>query len=161
MSNLTRGEQRIQMALWGIAPSPLFFGGDLTRLDAFTYSLLTNADLLWLNNAATKSEEIRQNNNSGVRIWRAQRQGMVLAAPPHRQNMTKLYVGVFNTGNARENEALSAADFGALLDPETNCAVVDVWTGMRIGILRGSGLLEVQVSSHDVALLRADCLQAW
>ena len=159
MSNLTRGEQRIQMALWGIAASPLFFGGDLIRMDAFTYSLLTNADLLWLNNAATKSEEIRQNNNSGVRIWRAQRQGMGPAAPPHRHNLTK-YVGVFNTGSARENEALSAADFGVPLDPETNCGVVDIWTGMHIGNLRGSELLEVHVSSHDVALLRAECLPA-
>jgi hypothetical protein len=159
MTNLTRGEQRMQMALWGIAPSPLFFGGDLTRMDAFTYSLLTNTDLLWLNNAATKSEEIRQNNSSGVRIWRAQRQGMALIGLPRQHNVT-MYVAVFNTGSAPANEALSAADFGAQLDPDTNCGVVDVWTGMHIGSLQGSGLLKVNVSSHDVTVLRAECLQA-
>jgi alpha-galactosidase len=149
----------MQMALWGIAPSPLFFGGDLTRMDAFTYSLLTNTDLLWLNNAATKSEEIRQNNSSGVRIWRAQRQGMALIGLPRQHNVT-MYVAVFNTGSAPANEALSAADFGAQLDPDTNCGVVDVWTGMHIGSLQGSGLLKVNVSSHDVTVLRAECLQA-
>jgi hypothetical protein len=153
MTNLTRGEQRMQMALWGIAPSPLFFGGDLTRMDAFTYSLLTNSDLLWLNNAATKSEQIRQNNSSGVRIWRAQRQGMATIALPHQHNVTK-YVGVFNTGSAPANEPLSAKDFGAQLDPDTNCGVVDVWTGMHIGSLQGNGLLKVKVASHDVKLLR-------
>ena len=157
MSNLTRGEQRMQMTLWGIAPSPLFFGGDMTQLDAFTYSLLTNADLLWLNNAATKSEETRQNNSSGVRIWRAQRQGVVPSVQPHQHNVTK-YVGVFNTGSAPANEVLSAADFGAQLDPATSCRVVDVWTGSRIGSLRRSGRLEVKVPSHDVVLLRAECV---
>ena len=147
------------MALWGIAPSPLFFGGDLTRMDAFTFSLLTNTDLLWLNNAATKSEEIRQNNSSGVRVWRAQRQGTALVAPPHQRNVTK-YVGVFNTGSAPANEALSAADFGAQ-SGEANCGVVDVWSGKHIGSLRGSMILRVKVSSHDVALLRAECAQAF
>ena len=35
--------------------SPLFFGGDMRRMDNFTHSLLTNSDLLWLNHASTQS----------------------------------------------------------------------------------------------------------
>lgn len=146
----------MQMALWGIAPSPLFFGGDLTRMDAFTYSLLTNTDLLWLNNAATVSEEIRRNHNNGVRIWRAQRLGIALTTGTHLHNVTR-YVGVFNTGSAVARELVSAADFGAPLDLETSCQVLDVWTGNHVGNIQVKGHLEVNASSHDVLLLRAEC----
>ena len=43
-TSLTRSEQRTQMTLWGMARSPLFFGGDVKKLpnEPFTMSLLTN-----------------------------------------------------------------------------------------------------------------------
>ena len=34
------------MTLWGIFQSPLMIGGELTLLDGFTFSLLTNRDLI-------------------------------------------------------------------------------------------------------------------
>ena len=145
----------MQMALWAIAPSPLFFGGDLTRMDAFTYSLLTNADLLWLNNAATKSEEIRFNNSSGTRIWRAQRQAIPSVGTTQQYNVTK-YVGVFNTGSVLAIEDLTTADFGAEEGSEKSFRVVDVWTGDHVANLRGAELCKINISSHDVALLKLE-----
>jgi alpha-galactosidase len=49
MSLLTHDEQRTLMTLWCISRSPLMFGGDLPTSDAFTLSLLTNDEVLAVN----------------------------------------------------------------------------------------------------------------
>jgi alpha-galactosidase len=43
---LTHDEQRTLMTLWSIFPSPLMIGGDLTKADDWTESLLTNKEIL-------------------------------------------------------------------------------------------------------------------
>ena len=48
-SRFTPDEQRTLMTLWSIARSPLMHGGDLTKTDDFTLSLLTNAEVLAVN----------------------------------------------------------------------------------------------------------------
>ncbi len=45
----TEDEQRTLMTLWSIARSPLMHGGDLTKTDPFTLSLLTNDEVLAVN----------------------------------------------------------------------------------------------------------------
>jgi hypothetical protein len=45
-THFTPDEQRTVMTLWSIARSPLIMGGDLTNLDAATLALLTNDDVL-------------------------------------------------------------------------------------------------------------------
>ena len=48
-TNFTKDEQILCMSLWCIARSPLIFGGDMTRLDEFTLKLLTNPEVLAVN----------------------------------------------------------------------------------------------------------------
>ncbi|HYL86070.1 MAG TPA: glycoside hydrolase family 27 protein [Candidatus Angelobacter sp.] len=45
-TRLTRDEQRTMMTLWAIARSPLIMGGNLTLCDEWTESLLTNPEVL-------------------------------------------------------------------------------------------------------------------
>ena len=45
-TKFTQPEQRTMMTLWCMMRSPLMIGAELTKLDAFTKELLTNADLL-------------------------------------------------------------------------------------------------------------------
>ncbi len=45
-TRLTHDEQRTLMTLWAIFPSPLMIGGDLTQADSWTTSLLTNPEVL-------------------------------------------------------------------------------------------------------------------
>ena len=47
-TNLTENEQRTMMTLWCIFRSPLMLGTEMPRLDEWTLSLLTNADVLGL-----------------------------------------------------------------------------------------------------------------
>lgn len=48
-SRFTADEQRTMMTLWSIARSPLMHGGDLTKTDPATLALLTNAEVLAVN----------------------------------------------------------------------------------------------------------------
>ena len=45
-TQLTHEEQRTLVTLWSIFPSPLMVGGDLTKADDWTISLLTNKEVL-------------------------------------------------------------------------------------------------------------------
>ncbi len=48
-TRFTRDEQTTVMTLWSIARSPLMHGGDMTKMDDFTLSLLTNDEVLAVN----------------------------------------------------------------------------------------------------------------
>ena len=51
-SRLTPDEQRTEFTLWAVTRSPLIFGGNLTRLDDFTRSLITNQNVLFVDQNA-------------------------------------------------------------------------------------------------------------
>ncbi|MFJ2652004.1 alpha-galactosidase D [Streptomyces sp. NPDC087420] len=53
MDGLTKAERQSYMTLWAIAKSPLYTGDDLTRLDDYGVSLLTNKDVLAINQGST------------------------------------------------------------------------------------------------------------
>jgi alpha-galactosidase len=57
-SRLTHDEQRTEFTLWAVTRSPLLFGGNLTRLDDFTRSLLTNQSVLFVDQYATYSRPV-------------------------------------------------------------------------------------------------------
>ncbi len=60
---LTENEQFTLMTLWAIARSPLIFGGDMTRLDALTLELLTNPEMLTVNQHSTNNRQLYRDNN--------------------------------------------------------------------------------------------------
>lgn len=51
-SRLSHDEQRTLFTLWEIARSPLMLGANLTMLDPFTRSLVTNSRIIAINQAA-------------------------------------------------------------------------------------------------------------
>ncbi len=62
-TRFTRDEQLTLMTLWCIARSPLMFGGDLTRLDAWTLSLLTHREVLTVNQCSTGNRQLFRNGD--------------------------------------------------------------------------------------------------
>jgi hypothetical protein len=57
-TRFTPDEQRTMMSLWSIARSPLMHGGDLTKTDPDTLALLTNAEVLAVNQASTNNRPL-------------------------------------------------------------------------------------------------------
>jgi alpha-galactosidase len=57
-THFSRDEQFTLMSLWSIARSPLMIGADLTKLDDFTLSLLTNDEVLAVNQSSSNNHEL-------------------------------------------------------------------------------------------------------
>lgn len=70
-SRLTHDEQRTEFTLWAIAWSPLIFGGNLTKLDAFSRSLMSNKDLIEADQKAVESHPVTKlpAGFEDVRVW--------------------------------------------------------------------------------------------
>jgi alpha-galactosidase len=74
-SRLTQDEQRTEFTLWAVARSPLILGTNLTRLDDFTRSLITNQAVVFINQNATYSRPLDSSalgpGFEHARVWRA------------------------------------------------------------------------------------------
>lgn len=57
-TRFTPDEQHTLMTLWCIARSPLMHGGDMTKMDDFTLSLLTNDEVLAVNQRSSGNREL-------------------------------------------------------------------------------------------------------
>ncbi|MGC1521219.1 MAG: glycoside hydrolase family 27 protein [Steroidobacteraceae bacterium] len=68
-TRFTAEEQVTLLTLWSIARSPLMMGGDLRKLDDFTLSLLTNDEVLAVNQASIDGRELFRKD--GLAAWRA------------------------------------------------------------------------------------------
>jgi alpha-galactosidase len=67
-TRFTRDEQITLMTLWSIARSPLIHGGDLTRTDPFTLSLLTNDEVLAVNQHSANNRQLFRTDD-GLIAW--------------------------------------------------------------------------------------------
>ncbi len=68
-TRFTPDEQFTLMTLWSIARSPLMHGGDLTKTDPFTLSLLTNDEVLDVNQRSTDNRPLF--DRDGLIAWTA------------------------------------------------------------------------------------------
>jgi hypothetical protein len=95
-SRLTHDEQQTEFTLWAIARSPLIFGGNLTKLDDFTRSLLVNQTLLFMNQNVTYSHPVDTASLGpafqNARVWRA------TINEPGARNYEEFF-GFFNLGD--------------------------------------------------------------
>ena len=69
-TRLTHDEQRTFFTLWCIFPSPLMVGGDLPRADAWTTSLLTNPEVIEVDQHSTGNHPVITTDKAVV--WMAQ-----------------------------------------------------------------------------------------
>ena len=65
---LTPDEQRTMMGLWCIFGAPLMIGAELTKLDSDTLSLLTNRDLLELDQRGSRARQLVRTEDEAIWI---------------------------------------------------------------------------------------------
>lgn len=68
-TRLTGNEQLSMMSLWGICHSPLFFGGEMTKNDDFTNSLLTNEEYHQMHKYGQNAHQVENNEDNGQVAW--------------------------------------------------------------------------------------------
>ena len=124
---LSRDEQTTVMTLWAVARCPLMFGGHLPASDDWTLGLITNAEVLAVNQ---KSRNNRQ-------LFRAN--GLIAWAADEAEGRGK-YVALFNTSDRGEHgpEAGTAVPVRlSELGFDGTVTVKDVWSGKDIGVFSG------------------------
>lgn len=134
-TNFTRDEQQTLMSAWSIFRSPLMFGGDLPSNDDWTLSLLTNAEVLAVNQRSTRNHQTYFGDE--ILVWTAE-------APESRDR----YVAVFNLSEVERAVDLPWESVDVSRD---NPAVRDLWAGRDLG--RQSSL-RIALRPHASALLR-------
>jgi len=95
----TQDEQYTLMSLWSIARSPLIHGGDMTQMDPFTLSLLTNEEVIAVNQRSTHNRQLFRN-------------GDLIAWVADPEDSPDKYLAVFNTGAAAAQVPVDLAKLG-------------------------------------------------
>jgi alpha-galactosidase len=135
-TTLTRHEQYSYMSMWALMAAPLFYSGDITRLDAFTLNVLNNAEVI----AVDQDPLGRQ-----ASILRKTDDEFVLAKPMEDGSMA---VGLFNLSEAPRAITVTAADIG-VRGPQR---VRDLWRWKDAGTVAGQ--YTARVARHGVMLIR-------
>lgn len=132
-TRFTPAEQQTVMTLWAIARSPLIMGGDLRHLDAPTLALLTNREVLAVNQASTDNQP--HFVMDGTRVWTA------------RAANGDAYLALFNTGRTEREVGFKLAPLGI-----DSAEVTDLWTEQSLGSHTGS--FSAMLPSHGAGLYR-------
>lgn len=134
-TKFTPDEQRTLMTLWSIARSPLIMGGDLRHLDDPTLALLTNREVLAVNQASTDNRP--HFLADGVRVWSAR--------PADGGGR---YVALFNTGKEAREISLPLRELGF----SGSQPVRDLWEGKALAPAKDR--LIRRIPSHGAGLYR-------
>jgi alpha-galactosidase len=136
-THLTPDEQYTHISLWCLLASPLLLGCDLEQLDAFTLGLLTNDEVLDIDQD-TLGKEATQVAGDGVSY-------SVYAKPLEDGSLA---VGLFNRGPDAYTLTIKWSDLG-ITGPQR---VRDLWRQKDLGTFTDQ--FSAPVPSHGVVLLR-------
>ena len=135
-TRLTPDEQYTHISLWCLLSSPLLIGCDLEKLDDFTLGLLTNDEVLEINQDSLGKQAVQIS---------AQGEGKVYAKP---LDDGSLAVGLFNTGPTTATVTANWAD----LNLAGNRRVRDLWRQQDLGVFEEKFV--ATVAPHGVLLVR-------
>ncbi|ARU17926.1 glycoside hydrolase family 27 protein [Croceicoccus marinus] len=134
-SRFTPAEQRTLMTLWSIARSPLIMGGDLRHLDAATLALLTNREVLQVNQRSIGNRP--HFVADGQRVWTAR-----------AEDGDDLYLALFNLTDSARETGVMLRQIGA----EGPVMLRDLWEGRDLG--RADDRIAAMLPAHGAALYR-------
>ena len=130
-TRFTPAEQRTMMTLWCMMRSPLMIGGELTKNDSFTLSLLTNASVLQILKEGWCAHPLRTLPEESVWI-----------SP--RRDGAGVWVALFNLSGRKRTVTLSAEETGLPFFRGQ-----ELWSGREV---RKSGSLRASLPPHDAAV---------
>ena len=136
LTPLTPDEQYSYMSMWSLMAAPLFYSGDMGRLDDFTLSLLCNSEVIDVDQDALGRQ---------AKIVRMSDDELVLAKPMEDGSLA---VGLFNLSEGKRTVAADWQDLGVKGPLRTR----DVWRQSDLG--SGEGSLSYEIAPHGVRFVR-------
>lgn len=135
-TKLTPDEQYSHISLWSLLASPLLLGADLEKLDPFTLNLLTNDEVLGINQDVLANQAVQVMNAGGATVYRKQLEDGSIA------------VGLFNRSDAPMTIAARWTDLKLTGAHD----VRDLWRQKDLGSF--TDLFTTPVAPHGVRLVR-------
>ncbi|HUA14346.1 MAG TPA: glycoside hydrolase family 27 protein [Verrucomicrobiae bacterium] len=136
-SRLTHHEQRMLLTLWCIFRSPLIMGGNLPRSDAWTVSLLTNPEVIAVDQHSSESRQVISTPDVSVWLSRAPRDG-------------EFYLAVFNLSSKKQNVRYKWRNLG-LAEKKYNLR--NLWQRQDLG---SAASLAAPLTPHSSVLYKLD-----
>jgi len=136
-TRFTPGEQRTMMTLWSIFRSPLMMGGELRDCDEATLELLTNPEVVAVNQRGSRPRPIVARDGRGATsvVWASDAPG------------GGTYAALFNLSEAPGRVGCSWTELGL----EGPIRVRDLWARAEIGVMEGR--VDAELPPHGSALL--------
>ncbi len=135
-TRLTWDEQYMHVSFWAIQVTPLLIGCDMTKLDDFTVALLTNDEVIAINQDKLGEQAHRVAKEDGYEVW---------VKPLHDGAVA---VGIFNLDNEFSRIKVRAEDAGV----NPNNKVRDVWRQQDTGVF--GNVYEAVVPPHGAVLIK-------
>ena len=135
-TKLTADEQYTHISLWCLLSAPLLIGCDMSRLDEFTLSLLTNDEVLEVNQDPLGKQAARVAKDGDTEVWAKDMEDGSKA------------VGLFNRGEDPAKVSVTWQQLGI----SGERAVRDLWR--QKDIARSSERFETEVPAHGVVLVK-------
>jgi alpha-galactosidase len=137
---LTPNEQYSHISLWAIVAAPLIFSGDITRLDDFTLGLLTNDEIIDVDQDPLGKPGYRVAKSGDNEVWKRELEDGSIA------------VGLFNRGDSLSNITAYWSDLG-ITGKQT---IRDLWRQKDIG--KYNEKFTAAVGTHGVVMLKIKAL---
>lgn len=135
-TRLSANEQYTHISLWCLLSAPLLIGCDLTQLDDFTLSLLTNDEVIDVDQDPLGQQASRIVKNGDLEVWAKDLEDGSKA------------VGLFNRGKKTTRVSVTWDELGI----KGSHVVRDLWRQKSLGeFLNGFG---AEVAGHGVVLIR-------
>ena len=135
-SRLTKDEQIFQMSFWSMLSAPLLLTCDIESLDEFTMGLLTNDDVIAIDQDALGAPAALVAKVSDCQIW----------AKPLHNGATA--IGFFNFGDKTDKPEIKLDAVG--IEGKRNAR--DLWKGVGLG--RVDGRIKAEVPAHGAAIIK-------
>jgi alpha-galactosidase len=133
---LTPNEQYTQISLWSIVAAPFIFSGDITRMDEFTLSLLTNDEIIEVDQDPLGKPGYRVSKSGDNEVWMR-----------NLEDGSKA-VGLFNRGERESEITAKWSDLGI----SGKQMIRDLWRQQDLGGYDKK--YTASVPRHGVVMLR-------
>lgn len=133
-TKLTPSEQYTEISLWSLLSAPLMLGCDLARIDPFTYNLLSNDEVIAIDQDIAGNGAKKVIVNENLQVWIKE-----LASGDKA-------VGIFNLGDKIIKNSFSLKQAGL----NENYSIRDVW---RQKNMTAGNNVQLNIPAHGVLLL--------
>ncbi len=146
---LTKGEDRAHFSMWAMLAAPLIAGNDIRNMTADTKEVLTNKDVIAINQDKLGVQALKYKDEGEFEIWfKPLENGDWAVAFLNRDKAEKDFSFDWKSNKFTDDE-VSKKTFDTSIQ---NYKVVDLWTKKELGNTKKT--LKATIPSKDILMLR-------